>query len=156
MKTKKSKDWFGRTKNSDELHADSRNWLSEIKFINYEIKFLNNLLSSNYIDLLGSGYDDVIGDLVKKIAIEKKSGKELRKLILKHELILADLIKTNSVTSNTNFLETHKKFEIEFNIYSRRYKVLKKEIFKMIERIMKKKRQKTFPKANNILKIDKV
>lgn len=155
MKSKKSKDWFGRTKDRNELHSDSRNWLSEIKFINYEMKFLNKLLSSNYIDLIDSGYDDVIRDLVKKIAIEKKSGKELHKLIIKHELILADLIKTNSVTSNTNFLETHKKLEIEFNIYSKRYKELKKEIFNIIERIMKKKGQKKFPKAKKVLKIEK-
>lgn len=156
MKRKMPKDWFGRSKSIEELHHDSRNWLSEIEFINYEMKFLNKLLSSYYIDLLESGYDKPIKGLVNKIVVEKKSGNALSKLILEHEKILSDLIQTNSVISNKNYLETHKKFEIEIIIFLGRYKELKTEIFRLIERIMKKKGQKKFPKAKKILKIDKI
>ena len=156
MKTKLPKDWFGRSKSIEELHHDSRNWLSEIQFVNYEMKFLYNLLTSNYIELLSSGLDIKVKELFKKIAIEKKSGNALSKLILEHEKILSDLIQTNSVTSNKNYLETHKKFEIEITIFLGRYKELKMEIFKIIERIMRKKGQKKFPKAKKILKIDKI
>ena len=155
MKTKRPKDWFGRLKSKDELHHDSRNWLSEIKFINYEMKFLYNLLTSNYIELLSFGLDIKVKELFKKIAIEKKSGNALSKLIIEHDKILSDLIRTNSVTSNKNYLETHKKFEIEIAIFLGRYKELKREIFKIIERTMKKKGQKKFPKAKKILKIEK-
>jgi len=156
MKTKMPKDWFGRSKSIEELHYDSKNWLSEIAFINYEMKFLNQLLSSYYIDLLESGYEKHIKELVNKIVIEKKSGKALSKLILEHEKILSDLIQTNSVTSNKNYLETHKKFEIEIIIFLGRYKELKMEIFKIIERTMRKKGQKKFPKEKKILIIDKI
>ena len=156
MKTKKSKDWFGRSKSIDELHHDSRNWLSEIKFINYEMKFLYNLLTSNYIELLSFGLDIKVKELFKKIALEKKSGNALSKLIIEHEKILSDLIQTNSVTSNKNYLETHKKFEIEIAIYLERYKELKKEIFKIMERTLKKKGQKKFPIAKKIFKIEKM
>ena len=156
MKRKMPKDWFGRSKSIEELHHDSRNWLSEIEFINYEMKFLNKLLSSYYIDLLESGYDKPIKGLVNKIVVEKKSGNALSKLILEHEKILSDLIQTNSVASNKNYLETHKKFEIEIIIFLGRYKELKTEIFKLIEKIMKKKGQKKFPKAKKILIIDKI
>ncbi|MDX5584649.1 MAG: hypothetical protein QNK20_06925 [Aureibaculum sp.] len=147
MKRKIPKDWFGRSKSIEELHHDSRNWLSEIEFINYEMKFLNKLLSSYYIDLLESGYDKRIKELVNKIVIEKKSGNALSKLILEHEKILSDLIQTNSVTSNKNYLETHKKFEIEIIIFLGRYKELKTEIFRLIERILKKKGQKKISKS---------
>ena len=156
MKIKMPKDWFGRSKSIEELHHDSMNWLSEIEFINYEMKFLNKLLSSYYIDLLDSGYDKLIKGLANKIIIEKKTGKALSKLILEHEKILSDLIQTNSVTSNKNYLETHKKFEIEIIIFLGRYKELKTEIFRLIERILKKKGQKKFPKAKKILIIDKI
>ena len=155
MKTKKSKDWFGRAKSIDELHHDSRSWLSEIEFINYEMKFLYNLLTSNYIELLSFGLDIKVKELFKKIALEKKSGNALSKLIIEHEKILSDLIRTNSVTSNKNYLETHKKFDIEIVIFLERYKELKKEIFKIMERTMKKKGQKKFPIAKKILKIEK-
>ena len=106
MKTKMPKDWFGRSKSIEELHHDSRNWLSEIEFIDYEMKFLNKLLSSYYIDLLDSGYDKHIKGLANKIVIEKKSGNALSKLILEHEKILSNLILTNSVTSNKLFRDS--------------------------------------------------
>ena len=147
------KDWFGRSKSVEELHHDSINWLSEIEFTNYEMKFLNQILSSYYIDLLDSGYDDNIKELVDKIVIEKKSSKALSKLLVEHEKILSDLIQTNSVTSNKNYLDTHKKFEIEMNIFLGRSRALKMKIFKLIERTMRKKKQKKFPKAKKILKI---
>ena len=156
MKTKIPKDWFGRLKSKDELHHDSRNWLSEIKFIDYEMKFLYNLLTSNYIELLSFGLDIKVKELFKKIAIEKKSGNTFSELILEHEKILSDLIQTNSVTSNKNYLETHKKFEIEIIVFFERYKELKMEIFEIIERIMRKKGQKKFPKVKKILRIDKI
>ena len=61
-----------------------------------------------------------------------------------------------ALQATKNYLETHKKFEIEIIIFLGRYKVLKMEIFKIIERIMRKKGQKKFPKAKKILKIDKI
>jgi len=155
MKTKKSKDWAGRVKSIDELHHDSKNWLSEIEFIKDEMKFLTNLLSSHYIDLIDTGLKTNIKEFVKQISEEKKTGKELYSLIHNHERILSKLINTKSVTTNKNYLDTHKKFEHEMIVFLRRYKKLKKGIFKMLEMTMKKKHQKNFPKVEDLLKIDK-
>jgi len=155
MKTKKSKDWVGRVKDVGELHHDSQNWLSEIKFNKDEMKFLTNLLRSRYIDLMEIGMESKIKDFVKVISVEKKAGKELYALILDHENVLSDLINTRSVTTNKNYLEIHKKFEHEMILFLRRYKKLKKGIFKMMEITMKKKHQKNFPKVEDLLKIDK-
>lgn len=52
MKAKIKKDWYGRLKNKEKLHNDSKFWISEIDFVKDEIRFLDRLLSSNYIDLL--------------------------------------------------------------------------------------------------------
>jgi len=142
MKTKIKKDWFGRLKSGEELYNDSNLWLSEIEFINHEILFLNHLLSSNYIEFLEVGLSKKIDDLVKRITSEKKIGKTLRKHIKDHKKILFDLIETKSVTSNKNYLETHKKFDREIHVYLRQYKDLKKEIFEIVENRMKKKEQK--------------
>ena len=142
MKTKISKDWFGRLKSVDELHNDSRLWISEINFVNDEMRFLDQLLSSNYIDFLDSGLDKKIEVLAITISHKKKLGDTLLKLIKDHEKILSDLIETNSVTSNKNYLETHKNFERKINTYLSEYKELKKEIFKIVEDVMRKKEQK--------------
>ena len=142
MKTKIKKDWFDRVKSIQELHNDSILWISEINFISDEMRFLEHLLSAKYIDCLSSGLTKKIEISVEKISDEKKVGKALFELILKQESVLSNLIETNSVTSNKNFLETHKNLEIEINNYVKKYKRIKKQIFNIIEKVMKKKEQK--------------
>lgn len=142
MKTKVKKDWFDREKNTEELHQDSRLWVSEIHFIKDEIRFLEHLLSANYIDFLAKGLHKKIDESVKQISVEKDVGTALLGLINDHEKILSELIKTDSVTSNINFIENHKKLEIEVNAFIKKYKNLKQEIFKTVENVMKKKDQK--------------
>ncbi len=142
MKTKIKKDWYGRLKDVEELHSDSIFWLSEIDFVKDEIRFFNHLLSSNYIDFLDSGLLTKTKELIVKISDEKEAGISLYKLIRDHERILSELIETKSVTNNKNYLQTHEKFERKIDKYLRKNKEIKKQIFKIVEKIMRKKEQK--------------
>ena len=74
MKTKMKKDWFGREKSTEELHNDARQWISEVRFIKDEIRFLEHLLSDNYINFLALGLYKKIEEYVNQISLEKKSG----------------------------------------------------------------------------------
>ena len=142
METKIKKDWYDREKSTEELHQDAKLWISEIYFIADEIRFLEHLLSYKYIDCLASGLGKKIETSVKKISEEKKTGQLLLKQVLKQEGILSNLIKNNSVNSNTNFLENYKKIAHEVNNYEKKYKRLKKQIFEIVENVMKKIAQK--------------
>lgn len=142
MKTKIKKNWQGREKSVEELHYDSKNWISEINFINDEIRFLNHLLSEKYIDCLDGGLFKKIKNLIIQISDEKKAGHALKEVINKHETILSDLIKNNSVESNKNYLLTHNKIEKEIYSFNNKYKNIKKDIFDIVENIMKQKEQK--------------
>ena len=153
MKTKMKKDWFGREKNPDELHHDYKLWASKINFIKDEIRFLEHLLSANYIDFLAAGLHKKIEESVKQISVEKNTGTTLQDLINGQEKILTDLVKSENVTSNKNFLESHKKLEIEVNSYLKKYKDHKQHIFKVVEDVMKKKDQKKLPGVDEIPKL---
>ncbi|WP_372766578.1 hypothetical protein [Lutibacter sp.] len=153
MKTKIKKDWFGREKSTEELHHDSKLWMSEIRFIKDEIRFLEHLLSANYIDCIAIGLHKKIEESVNQISTEKKVGTTLINLINEHEKILSELIKNESATSNTNFIENHKKLEIEVNAYINKYKDLKQQIFKIVENVMRKKEQKKLPNSKEIPKL---
>jgi len=142
MKTKMKKDWYGREKSTEELHQDAKKWISEINFINDEIRFLEHLLSSKYIDCLSSGLSQKTQISIKKISEEKRNGQLLLEHILNQESVLSNLINTNSVSSNTNFLETHKKLEFKMDTYVKKYKRSKKQIFEIIEKVIKKTTQK--------------
>lgn len=153
MKTKMKKDWFGREKSTDELHNDSKIWVSEINLIKDEIRFLEHLLSANYIDFLAAGLHKKIEDHVQQISIQKNVGTELQDLINEQEKVLSELIKTESVTGNVNYIENHKKLEIEVSAYINKYKDLKQQIFKIVENIMKKSIQKKLPGTDEIPKL---
>ncbi|SNR32675.1 hypothetical protein [Lutibacter flavus] len=142
MKTKLKKDWRGRTKSIEELHNDSKIWLSEIEFINYEIKFLEHLLSTNYIDYLDSGLHDRIEEFSKEIFNDKNIGTTLKDLIFEHENVLSDLIESDCVISNKNYAATHDNLALEINKFISKYKYLKMQIFEIVENVMQKKQQK--------------
>lgn len=131
--------WKNNQKSISMLHNESKNWVSEIVFIRDEIRFLNHLLSAKYIDYLFAGLAKRIEIFTKKIDIEKKSGEVLEATINKHEILLTDLIEKNNLLSNINYIEQHKILENEINIYLKKYKNLKKQIFEVVEKVMRKK-----------------
>ncbi len=147
------KDWFGREKSADELHHNYNLWISEIKFIKDEIRFLEHLLGENYIDFLSAGLHKKIEENVKQISVKKNIGITLLELINSHEKTLSELIKYNNVSSNQNYLESYKKIEIEVNSYINKYKALKQGIFKVVEEVMKKKDQKKISGTDEIPKL---
>ena len=153
MKTKMKKDWFGREKSVDELHHDSKIWVSEINLIKDEIRFLEHLLSANYIDFLVASLHKKIEDSVKQISVQKNIGTTLLAVINSQNKILAELIKYDSISGNKNYLESHKQLEIEVTNYIHKYKELKQRIFKVVENVMKKKDQKKFPVTDEIPKL---
>lgn len=142
MKTKIIKDWQNREKREEELHDDATQWISEIDFINDEIRFLEHLLSDKYIDCLSAGLYQKIEEFVHKLSEQKKVGETLKIVINEQEVILVDLIQKNSVLSNKNFLENHKKLAFEMTYYMKKYKRLKRQIFEIVEEVMKLKNQK--------------
>lgn len=129
-------------KGMEELHTNANLWKSEINFINVEIRFLEHVLSSNYINCLALGLSKKTEALAKKITDKKKEGEIMLSLINEHEGFLSVLIEDDSLSSNKMFLESQKKLENDFKNYLIHYKFIKKHIFKVIENVMRKKKQK--------------
>ncbi len=142
MKTKLKKDWQGMGKTIEEMHNDARLWKSEVNFIEDEIHFLEHLLSFNYIELLHVGLYKKIEYFVNELTTQKQNGKTLLKLIKEHELGLSDLISKNGATDNSNFLKKHRNLHNKIEKYFYFFKNNKKQIFKIIEKIMRDKNKK--------------
>ena len=153
MKTKIKKDWFGKEKGKEELHQDSKNWVSEIHLINDEIRFLEHLLSANYIDVLAIGLHKKIEENVKQIAIQKTAGNALLGHISDQEKNLSALFKNDNITDNISYRENHKKLEKEINAYVKKYKDIKQQIFKIVENVMKRTGQKKLVSSKEVPKL---
>lgn len=142
MKSKIKKDWLGRAKGVEELHNDSKQWLSEIDFINDELRFLNDLLGCYFLDIIDAGLSDTVKTIIKKIEQKEKETISFKLLIIYHEKTLSNLIKTNSVSANTNYLKIHQELELKVRDYFRKSKLLKKQIFSIVESQMERRAQK--------------
>lgn len=139
MTLESKKIWTNSRKSISMLHTESKNWISEIDFILDEIRFLKHLLSAKYIDYLFAGLAKRIEIFTKKLEVEKETSTLLKESIQKHEIFLTDLIEHNNLISNINYIEQHKTLNKEIEIYLKKYKNLKKQIFDAVEKVMRKK-----------------
>jgi len=142
MKKKLKKNWLGRLKNKEEIHQDSKEWISEIEFIQDEIRLLDRLLGSNYIECVELGYCEKVKELKLVIIQESSNGQTLFRIIIDHEKVLSELIENESIDSNVHYFEIHERIEREMFSFITTYKNLKKDIYDLIDEIMEKKKLK--------------
>lgn len=131
------------SKSPDELHVESLNWISELKFIKDEQHFLNELLKSYTLQLIEnqkfSKNKEIIGDLSKL----RKTGEKILKKLINHEnelLILVDGIDQIKEEKHYRFL--HSTYLLEVTNYFNDYKTIKRDIFGAVKQIMKHEKQK--------------
>ena len=81
------------SKSPDELHVESLNWISELKFIKDEQRFLNDLLKSFTLQLLENQEFSKNREIINNLTKIRKGGEQLLKKLINHEnelLILVD------------------------------------------------------------------
>lgn len=139
MKAKIKKQWYGREKSDGELHKDAKYWLSEMDFIKGEMRFLDRLLGLNFIQFVNAGLEDRVNSLMRNLKEEKNAIEKIYPLVQNHNYLLMDLIKSKSVESNTNYQDTHLKLGELMDLYYEKFKLLKRELFSMVEKIAKNK-----------------
>lgn len=131
------------SKRADELHIESLNWISELKFIKDEQHFLDELLKSYTLQLIEDpNYDETI-KIIKHLSKVRKLGEKMLKTMINHEnglLILVDGI--DQISEEKKYRDLHSKYLKDITNYFNDYKETKKEIFSLIKRIMKHEKQR--------------
>ena len=131
------------SKDPDELHIESLNWISELKFIKDEQHFLDDLLKSYTLQLIENVDFTKNKEVISKLNKLRKTGGKLLKKLINHEnelLILVDGIDQIKEEKHYRFL--HSTYLLEVTNYFNEYKDIKKEIFSAVKQIMKKEKQK--------------
>jgi len=131
------------SKSADELHVESLNWISELKFIKDEQRFLEDLLKSYTIQLLENQDFTKNREIINQLTKIRKSGEKLLRKLINHEnelLILVDGIDQLKEEKHYRFL--HRTYLLEVTNYFNDYKDIKKEIFGTIKKILKHEKQK--------------
>ena len=131
------------SKSPDELHVESLNWISELKFIKDEQHFLDELLKSYTIQLIENQDFSKNKKIISKLSKLRKTGENLLKKLINHEnelLILVDGIDQIKEEKHYRFL--HSTYLLEVTNYFNDYKDVKRVIFEVVKEIMKHEKQK--------------
>ncbi len=130
-------------KNISELHQKTQNWISEINFIKIEQNFLRELIGSHILELCNtnSAFNEA-KFLLKGIDHEDKLGHELIKSIDIHKMNLALLIENIYLKKEDEFRKDHTELKNEVINYIQNFKYIKKQVFELVLKIMKKEKQK--------------
>ncbi len=125
-----------------KLHDESLLWLNELEFMQDEQIFLENLLSSHFLDLSTPKLYDPTRKLIKKIKDLEKMSYELIDTIHIHNKHMATLIESLQISGKNALKKEHDQIEIDFNTVKLNFKYVKKKVFRMIKEIMKDHKQK--------------
>lgn len=127
--------------NIDYLHSKSKQWISEIKFINVEQNFLKELLAEHIIGLCDSNNFTKAKLFLNGINHEIKLGDKLLNSIKEHNINLALLIENVYLKKEGAIRENHKFLKTDVKNYIENFKYIKEQVFEIILHIMKKEKQ---------------
>jgi len=131
------------SKSPVELHVESLNWISELKFIKDEQRFLDELLKLYTIQLIENQDFSKNKEIISHLSKLEKNGEELLKTIINHEnelLILVDGI--DQIKEEKHYRVLHSTYLMQVTNYFNEYKDVKREIFDVVKKIIKHEKQK--------------
>ena len=131
-----------KAKNVYLLHDGSLKWITELDFIADEQAFLENLLSSHFLELSSSDHYEATRKLIKKLKEVEKSGRELIDTIELHNKHMATMIESKQLEYDENLEAEHERIQLDFDNYLVKFKFVKRKIFNMIKQIMLDHKQK--------------
>ena len=106
-----------KTKNIYTLHDESLKWINELEFISDEQIFLENLLSSHFLQLSSSEHYDAARKLIKKLKDVEKSGRDLMDTIELHNKHMATMIENLQLEYDDRLAAEHETIQTDFDNY---------------------------------------
>ena len=123
-----------------ELHEESKIWLSTIAFWKDEVKFMHHLINENFVYFLSNDEKGSLNALLKKITeIEKNKLDTLKTKVIHHEKTLSNYLQYGKELDEEKFKNDHENISKEFDFFQNNYRLVKSEIFRFAENVLKKK-----------------
>jgi hypothetical protein len=127
----------------EELHQDALQWISDLEFIKDEQQFLNSLIKNHTLELISGEIYNQSKKLVNVLSKEETEVTSLLEAVRRHSNqleILADGV--NQLQEERKYKEAHYILKIDVSRYEDSFKKTKSQIFLLIAKLMKQKKQK--------------
>lgn len=127
----------------EDMHTETVQWLSELKFVRDEQLFLNSLVKHYTSQLADNKYYEESKEIVGLILDEENEAQVLIKKIKAHENQLEIMVDDiDQPRMEQAYKETHKELVTTMHKYLENYRGLKKRLFKLVSRVMKGEKEK--------------
>lgn len=129
-----------QSKKIDQLHLDTKHWMSGIDFTQDEMLFIERLLHSYVFEPNTHNLFERLQnfeDRLKKTMVKKKS---LQVLIRKHECNLGGMLECSDSECDLTYYRKHDQLKAEVVAFQEEFRLLKSEIFNYAGGILKKRK----------------
>ena len=137
-KSRRYTQWVG----PEEMHADTVQWLSELKFIRDEQLFLNGLVKHYTTSLAQKAVFERARKLISELLEAEKNVVVLMKKVQAHENQLEIMVDDiDQPRMEQAYRETHQDLILAINSYIEGYRALKKMLFDLVSEVLRKDKQ---------------
>ena len=127
----------------EEMHQATLSWISELNFTRDEQRFLDTLVKSHTLQLTEAEIFGKSRELVGEIVKTEKEVVTLMKKVQSHENLLEIMVDDiDQVKMEEAYRDTHRELTILVNDYLSDYMKLKKRLFALLGKVLKKEKQK--------------
>jgi len=127
----------------EEMHLEALSWISELMFARDEQQFLNDMVKTYTLQLTDKNIFDESRKIVSGIADAEHRLTALLKLVQAHENQLEIMVDDlDQPKMEKAYKESHRDLISQIDEYLTDYRKLKKQLFGMLTKVMKKEKQK--------------
>ncbi len=125
----------------EELRQINLKWKSEIEFMEDEIRVFEDLIDRYFPKLTDLEHIEKVRQIVDKlIHLRNHALKNAKEKVFKHELHIEEVL-SNKTADEETFREEHNRLEDEISALRTNFINLKKELFTILDEVIKKDKQ---------------
>ncbi|MBT8245868.1 MAG: hypothetical protein HKP48_07155 [Winogradskyella sp.] len=147
MKTIHTKAKHTEWLSADDMHEDSKSWLSELTFYKEEQIFFEDLIKSYTLQLIDKKHFEESKTIVDKLSEIVKQTDVLLNTVTSHEKELSIMVDgIDELDAETLYRKEHNNLIEVIAEFKKRYQFIKVKLFDLVKLVIKENKQKLFLK----------
>lgn len=143
MEINKSNIKYKEWRSVEDMHEDTLNAISELRFINDEQQFLEDLIKNYTIDLITGNTFSKSKEAISSLSKHRKDLKPLLKRTIAHSNNLQTLLDDDEIPGEIDrYKEAHYDIMVEVVAYYSKFKKIKRMIFSLVQKIIKQNKKR--------------
>ncbi|WP_439152310.1 hypothetical protein [Winogradskyella sp.] len=128
---------------ADEMHYESKNWISELEFCKEEQLFFEDLIKSYTLPILDNNHFEESKALINKLSKILKQTQTLINAVKSHEKELSIMVDgVDQIKEETAYRKEHRNLIELISEFKKRYQTIKTKLFDLIKLVMQENKQK--------------